>query len=141
MLPPLRLCMEAVRSNFAPSPPHLESPIAAHESKTIRKLAAITLIAIGILFLAGAVAFGLAAPLSGIHLLWIGVPSCLLAAILAFGALLCTVKSSRRNEWTFMRTPQPMRTPVIAPGDYEPGVYDRGVINRIRARRQQQQPV
>ena len=116
-----------------------ESGIAAqsaNDSQCSRKIASITLIMIAILFLAGAIAFGIAAPISGVHLLWIGCPSCVLAAILAFGALLCTVKSSRRNDWTFMRTPQPIRAPVIAPGDHQPNVYNREYIERIRAQRE-----
>lgn len=114
-----------------------ESSIAAHESQISRKLTSITIIALGIIFIVGAISFAIAAPVSGVHLLWIGVPSCLLAAILAFGSLLCTVKSSRRNEWTFMRTPQPVRTPVIVPGDYDPHNYNQELIERIRERRQQ----
>lgn len=127
--------MRIVDRNSAPISSQ-ESPIIARESKVARQIASITIIAIATLLIAGGIAFAIAAPISGVHLLWIGTPACFLAAILTFGALLCTVKSSRRNEWTFMRTPQPVRAPVVVPGDYDPHGYNRGVIERIRARRQ-----
>lgn len=88
-----------------------------------RKALTITLIVLGILAALAAVAFGIAAIATAMHMLWIGSMGMALAAIVMLGATLCTAKRSMSNKWTFERKPHDEYGTVYGRDDERPGVW------------------
>lgn len=98
----------------------LKSNLPAQQSKpyNARRALTITLIVLGVLAVLASIIFAVVAIATAQHLLWIGCIGSALAAVVLFGATLCTAKNSRRNDWTFQRTPHDIQGALYAPDDY-----------------------
>lgn len=119
----LRFRMVKATSDTSVSQSTHYHPVSPNKPSNYRKYLIITVVVLEILLFLGTIAFGTAAIISGMHMLWIGIIPCALAMIGLVGGLLCVLKPSTRNIWTFNR-PQQAKLPKTYHGsDYVSGVY------------------
>lgn len=119
----LRVRMVQTTSSISASQSIQNNPVSAAKPSNYRKYLIITTVVLEILLFLGTIAFGTAAIVTGVHLLWVGVIPCALAMIGLLGGLLCVLKPSVRNNWTFQRPRQPVYPQTYHKSDYVNGVF------------------